>query len=94
MMGWYGGGMGGGAWVLMGLFWVAVIAVIVWLVVRLLPDRAGAPPAPPVPPAAPAAPAQDSALEILDRRLARGEIDPDTYRAIRAVLAESGGGPR
>lgn len=85
-MGWYGGGMGAGVWLLMGLFWVALIAVIIWLVIRLLPAKGDA--APPVPPEI----ASESPLEILDRRLARGEIDLDTYRAQRAALLESRGG--
>ena len=87
MMGWYGGGMGGGAWLLMGLFWVALI---VWLVVRLLPDRA----ATTAPPPSPLPPAQESPLDILDRRLARGEVDLETYRAQRAALLEARGGAR
>lgn len=87
MMGWYGAGMGNGAWVFMGLFWIALIAVIIWLVVRLLPERAGTTPPPQLP-------APESALEILDKRLARGEIDLDAYRAQRAALLESRGGAR
>ena len=90
MMGWYGGGMGGGTWLLMGLFWVALIAVIIWLVVRLLPDRAGTSSA--APPGSP--PAQESPLDILDRRLARGEVDLETYQAQRAALLEARGGSR
>ena len=39
MMSWYGGGMGYGAWMLMGLFWLALLGVIIWAVVRLLPAR-------------------------------------------------------
>ncbi|HEY3545855.1 MAG TPA: hypothetical protein VGK17_07155, partial [Propionicimonas sp.] len=35
MMGWYGGGMGVGAWIMMGLFWVLLIGAIVWLAVQL-----------------------------------------------------------
>lgn len=88
MMHWYGGGMGPGAWVFMGLFWLALIAVIIWLVLRLLPDRPGTTPAPPH------LPAPESALEILDKRLARGEIDLETYQAQRAALLESRGGAR
>jgi putative membrane protein len=78
MMGWYGPGMGPGAWLLMGLFWVALVALIGWLVTRLLsardPSAGGRP---------------DSPEEILDRRFARGEIDEQTYRAQRAALAEA-----
>jgi putative membrane protein len=36
-MGWYGGGMGSLGGLAMGLFWLALLAKIVWLVLRLLP---------------------------------------------------------
>jgi putative membrane protein len=70
-------GMGAGAWVLMSVFWVALIVLIVWLVANLLPRdrRAGE--------------ARDLAErpeEILDRRLAAGEIDVETYDALAAKL--------
>lgn len=91
MMGWYGGGMGWDWWVFIGLFWVALIALIIWLVVRLLPSRgqAGAPPS-----ATPPVPAPESPVEILDRRFARGEVDLETYQAQRAALTAARGGPR
>jgi len=81
MMGWYGGGMGLGAWLFMGTFWVLLLALIVWLVVRLLPSGNR--------PAA-GAPAQ-SPEEILDARFARGEIDEQTYAAARAALSAARG---
>jgi putative membrane protein len=80
MMGWYGPGMGWGAWFFMGLFWLALVVLIVWLVTRLLPSRHQ----PPVS-------GQDSPEEILDRRFARGEIDEETYRAQRTALAQTRG---
>ncbi|MDO8105679.1 hypothetical protein Q6348_00520 [Isoptericola sp. b441] len=105
MMGWhdYGWGMTGFGWLFMGLFWLALLGVIIWLVVRLLPGRSTQQQAPPpaVPPAPPAAapPAPHgsgpgSALDILDRRLAAGEIDVETYRATRAALLEGRGNPQ
>jgi putative membrane protein len=81
MMGWYGGGMGLGAWLFMGAFWVALLALVVWLVVRLLPsaDRS-------------ATSGQGEAPEeILDRRFARGEIDEQTYATQRAALTATRG---
>jgi putative membrane protein len=81
MMGWYGGGMNVGAWLFMGLFWVTLLALIVWLVVRLLPSSNR-----PVPGADPQSPE-----EILDRRFARGEIDEQTYAAQRTALATNRG---
>ena len=77
MMGWYGHGMGWGSWLGMGLFWLLLLALIVFLVIRLLPsaDR-------PTHGAAAEAPE-----DILDCRFARGEIDEQTYAAQRAALA-------
>ena len=76
MMGWYGGGMGPLGWLAMGVFWLILLALIVWLVVRLVPGSSGA-----------AMHASgESPLEILDRRLARGEVDLETWQAQRAAL--------
>ena len=80
----FGGfGMGAGGWVLMSVFWIVLVAVIVWAIVRLVssrtddvrePRRAVA-----EPPEAP--------HEILDRRLASGEIDVETYEELRSKLS-------
>jgi len=81
MMGWYGNGMGLGAWLLMGAFWVVLLALIVWLVVRLLPSAnrpAGAQ-------------STETPEDILDRRFARGEIDEHTYATPRAALTAARG---
>ena len=88
MMGWYGGGMGGGAWIFMGLFWVILIAAIIWLVVRLLPSSSHSG-------GMTAAPHQvsgeESPPDILDRRFALGELDLETYQAQRAALIAARG---
>ena len=84
MMGWYGSGMGVGAWLFMGLFWVVLLGVIVWLVARLLPSSNR--PAPEISPQSP--------QEILDGRFARGEIDEQTYTAQRAALTAARGAGR
>ena len=76
MMGWYGDGMGRLGWVATGVFWVFMIGLIVWLVSRLLPgssDGSGGP-------------IGDSAMEILNGRLAEGEIDLTAWQAQRAAL--------
>jgi len=83
MMGWYGPGMGLAAWLFVGVFWAALVVLIVWLVMRLLPSRDRW-----------ATRGPDSPEEILDRRFARGEIDEETYRAQRAALADSRGPSR
>lgn len=73
---WYGGDMGVGGWLLMTLVWVALLGVIAWAAASLFPGRSGRADATP-----PERPEQ-----ILDARLARGEIDAQTYDALRAKL--------
>jgi len=90
MMGWYGGGMNGIAWMGMGLFWLLLLGLIVWLVSRLLTGRSDDPKPAATPPIAsrpmPVASTAEPALAILDTRLASGEVDLETYRTIRATL--------
>lgn len=86
---WHGGGWGVGDWLLMGfgmlLFWVVLVALVVWVVrgthtprvsgygggVRM--DR-------------PAEPTRPTAREVLDERYARGEIGDEEYRSRRDAL--------
>ena len=70
--------MGAGGWVLMAFFWIAVVALIVWLVARLTPASAGSSVATPE--------RSETPREILDRRLASGELDPETYEQLREQL--------
>ncbi len=70
-------GMGGGWWILMVMFWVGLIAAIVWAGARLF-ARPG--------PVDRSEGAGERPEEILERRLARGEIDVDTYEALREKL--------
>ncbi|WP_207219131.1 SHOCT domain-containing protein [Pengzhenrongella frigida] len=91
-MGWYEGGMGAGMWLFMGLFWIALIALIIWLVIRLLPSHGESGTTTASPP--PASAMQESPMDILDRRLAQGEIDLDTYQAHRAALISARGAQR
>ena len=75
MMNGYFFGFGG---VLMLLFWIFVIAGIVWLVLTLSRQqqfRSGG--------------AESSALRILEERLARGEIETDEFRTRRAAIEET-----
>jgi putative membrane protein len=76
MMGWNGDGMGTLGWLGMGLFWIILLGLIVWLVIRLLPGSNGGT----------TRDTSRSALKILDRRLASGEIDLNTWQAQRAAL--------
>ncbi len=91
-MGWYGGGMPTFAWVGMGLFWLTLLALLIWLAVKLLPGNSHRPQAATVgvlpPTATSVASAARPALAILDERLAAGEVDVETYRTIRATLVE------
>ena len=75
MMNW-SGGMGAGGWVFMSVLWVVLIAVIVWAMAALFGrnDRSSG------------TTIADRPEEILDRRFASGEIDADTYDALRAKL--------
>jgi putative membrane protein len=76
MMG-YGFGMGFAGWIFMGLFWIAVIGLVVWGATVLLPTSR------------PGAGRPETAEEILDRRFARGELDAEQYRRARERLAET-----
>jgi len=77
MMGWYGnGGMGSLGWLGMGAFWLVLLGLILWLVVRLLPGSGGGA----------TLETGESALDILDRRLASGQIDTATWQAQRLAL--------
>jgi putative membrane protein len=84
-MGWghHMGDWGAGWWILMAflmvVFWGLVVVGAVWLVRSLVSGQHGA--------------GGDTALEILDRRLAAGEISPEEYRERRATLSgDSPGG--
>ena len=89
MMRWYGGGMSVAGWLFMGLFWIALVALIIWLVLRLLPSsgHTGHPTTAP-----PQVGGPDSPVDILDRRFAAGEIDLETYQSHRAALIAARGG--
>jgi len=62
----------------MGVFWLVLLGLIVWLVMRLLPGGSGGGTTPST---------GESTLEILDRRMASGEIDTAAWQTQRAALA-------
>ena len=70
--------MGAGGWLLMSVLWVALIALVVWAVASLFPrgERAQGDLA-------------ERPEEILDRRLAAGEIDTATYDSLRGKLRDT-----
>ncbi len=76
MMGWYGGEIGAAGWLGMGVFWLVLLGLIVWLVVWLLPgSNRGI-----------TRPSGESPVEILDRRLASGQMDLEAWQVQRAAL--------
>lgn len=79
MMGGWDGGMGAAGWILMTGFWLVLVALVVWAVAALFPGR--------VPPGAARLPERPE--EILDRRLALGEVDPSAYDELRGRLRSS-----
>jgi putative membrane protein len=66
---------GPGPWILL---WIAVVVTIIWLVRGRGRGRWGPPHRGP------------SALDILDRRFAEGELSAEEYRSRRQVLAQGG----
>jgi putative membrane protein len=80
MMGYGNGvGMGAGGWIAMTVFLIALLALVVWGVTRLLPARG----------ADAAAPRAETPEEILDRRFALGDIDEETYQRQRTQIASA-----
>jgi putative membrane protein len=72
MWGW--NGMAAGGWIVMTMLWVAVIGLIVWALAALFPrGRTDQEP-------------RETPEDILDRRFARGELDAEAYREMRAEL--------
>lgn len=86
MMWGYGYGWQGMLWMGLGsLFWLVLLGLAIWLLVRWLtrnsnPATLPYPGTPPTPP---------SALEMLRQRYARGEIDTETFQRMRAQLEET-----
>ncbi len=85
MMWGYGFGWG---WLLMALgsiLWLALLAVLVWAIINWLHRKSSAT----LPPSTGPTPSGPSALEILQQRYARGEIDTATYEQMRERLGAS-----
>lgn len=79
MFGAWCSGMGVGGWVVMIGLWVGLIAAAVWGIARLLPANQRQ-----------SRPARDdwsgTPREILDKRLASGQITPQTYEQLLREL--------
>lgn len=80
-----GYGTGGGGWIVMLVVLAALIGLVVFAIVRLSGGGHGATED------GGAGQAGPTARDLLDRRLARGEIDPETHRAIADRLAHGAG---
>lgn len=76
MMGWYRDGYGwtnGGGMIMMGVIWILIIGLGIWLVTWLTRrDRSVL--------------REESPRQILDRRLAAGEIDASQYAQARRLI--------
>jgi len=81
MMNGWNGAMTWEGWLFMSFLWVLLLGVIVWAATQLFPGRRDARPAE----------SGDEPRRILDRRLASGEIDLDTYEKLRRTLGTAGG---
>lgn len=80
MWGYYYNNAGMAVWgIIVSVFWLGLAVVAVWALVRWL-GRASRPTPPPQ------MPSQQSALDILNARYARGEIDTPTYQSMRERL--------
>jgi putative membrane protein len=95
-MHWGHAGIGHVFWPLPMIFWLLIMGLLVWGLVRLFRSRnrwmaTCYPDGQPFYPDRP--PLQPSALEILRQRYARGEIDAATFDQMRERL-ESSGRPR
>ena len=76
MAGSWCGQMGVGGWLVMILFWSAFLGLAVWAIAQLFGPRNVA--------------VSENARDVLDRRLAAGELDPETYRRLRDEMAATG----
>lgn len=78
--GMHGAGWGWGMWVLMALGTIAFWVAVAWFVRSVLQDRPRRDAGVPI--------EGNEARRILDERLARGEIQPDEYERLRALLTD------
>jgi putative membrane protein len=87
MMFWYGAGW---AWWQAGLMWLAMIAfwaLLIWAIYALVTGITRRPGQPP----ADEQRRPGDARQILDERLARGEIDAEEYQRLRGLLDDGTG---
>lgn len=79
-----GFGMGGGM-IAMTVFWVGLLALLIWGVARVSTGSGDA---------RDEKPRQETPEEILDRRYVAGELEDETYRFMRETLVSARSNPR
>jgi putative membrane protein len=79
MMGGFGMGFGGFGFLLMAVFWIVIIAAALWLLGNLFPKNSHS--------QLPSS-TGESAVDILKRRYARGEISKAEYETMRHDLEQ------
>ena len=86
MMWGYGFSWGGMFLMMVGAtLWIALVVVLIWALIRWLNRRTASP----MPTHTSTPPIGPSALEILNQRFARGEIDMATFEQMRERLVAS-----
>jgi len=87
MMNGFGGMMGGvgGLGTIFVLFWISLLAVVVWAVVRIVPSRTDATPG--------SGTGDDPAVDALRMHFGRGEIDAEEYLRALEVLKSGPSAP-
>jgi putative membrane protein len=77
------------------IFWIVILGLLIWGLIRWLSTRSRHVHMPYYTPGMPPAQPSASAMEILRQRYARGEIDTATFESMRERLENSGGpGPQ
>jgi putative membrane protein len=79
-----GFGMGGGM-IAMTIFWVGLLALVIWGIARTSTGGGDA---------RDENPRQEMPEEILDRRYVTGELEEETYRSMRETLISARSNPR
>ncbi len=77
MMTGFGMGFGGFGFIFMALFWIVIIGAGIWLLSNLFPKNNGTPSRPSD---------NETALDILKQRYARGELTKEEYESMRHDL--------
>ena len=78
MMTGFGMGFGGFGFIFMALFWIVIIAAGIWLLGNLFPKNSATSRSTEL--------ESESALEILSRRYARGELTKEEFESMRYDL--------